>query len=198
MKKKKYLILFVLLCIPFTVLAMPKTMNILTEDRIITEVAQNSVTGDSYLNCAENIYLPYQIVYILRVIIQIIKVAIPVALIVVGMIDFAKVVIGKPDDQMKKSGKSFMSRIVAAVLIFLVVSIVEFVLPIVNSGESVMNCFACVVKDADSCKYVNITYPDPPVEPTPVPTPRPTPKPTPEPTVTPTVEPTPTTSLEEV
>lgn len=194
MKKKKYILLLFLLCIPCTVLAMPKSINILTETRIITEVAENSATANSYLNCAQDIFIPYQIVSILRAIIQIIKIVIPVVLIVFGMIDFAKVVIGKPEDQMKKSGKSFGSRIMAAVLIFLVVSIVEFVLPLINSGESVMNCFACVVKDADSCKYVDITYP---VTPTPVPTPRPTPVPTPDVTPVPTVEPTPTTSVEE-
>lgn len=194
MKKKKYILLLFLLCIPCAVLAMPKSINILTETRIITEVAENSATANSYLNCAQDIFIPYQIVSILRAIIQIIKIVIPVVLIVFGMIDFAKVVIGKPEDQMKKSGKSFGSRIMAAVLIFLVVSIVEFVLPLINSGESVMNCFACVVKDADSCKYVDITYP---VTPTPVPTPRPTPVPTPDVTPVPTVEPTPTTSVEE-
>ena len=160
--KRKYVYLFCLfLFIPVMIEAKPLVdyIPLLKENRIITEIAQSSVGSDSYLNCAENIFIPYQFVSLIRALIQIIKVGVPIILIVVGMLDFGKVVLGKPDEQMKKSWKNFSSRIVCAMFLFLVISVVEMGLPMVEAEDSVLNCFSCAVKDTSNCKYVDISYP---------------------------------------
>ena len=62
-------------------------------------------------------------------IIRWIKYIIPVAVIVLGMIDFIKATGSDKDDDMKKAQGRFVKRLIAAALIFLVPLLVEFILP---------------------------------------------------------------------
>ena len=62
-------------------------------------------------------------------IIKWIKYIIPVAVIVLGMLDFIKATGSDKDDEMKKAQGRFVKRLIAAALIFLVPLIIEFVLP---------------------------------------------------------------------
>ena len=55
------------------------------------------------------------------------KIVIPVLLIILGSIDFGKAVIAGKDDEIKKQSKSLAFRAVAAVIIFILPSIVKMV-----------------------------------------------------------------------
>ena len=57
-----------------------------------------------------------------------IKYIIPVAVIVLGILDFIKAVGADKDDEMKKAQGRFVKRLIAAALIFIVPFIIEFVL----------------------------------------------------------------------
>ena len=63
---------------------------------------------------------------------NIIKIAIPIILIIFGIIDFAKALFNGNDDQMKKTQMTFFKRIGIAILIFFVPTIVELLLNIAN------------------------------------------------------------------
>lgn len=168
-----------------------------TDDRIIEEIAKEEVTNSSYVSCSSEVYIPYQIVSVIRTIQVFIKIGIPILFIIMGMLDFGKVVLGKPDEEMKKVKKTFGSRLIAAVLVFLVVTIVEMVLPIINAGGDVLNCTKCIMLDDEHCQYMNISYPSTPQN-TPVAPPIPTKKPTPSPTGTPVPTETPVPSEEPI
>ena len=58
-----------------------------------------------------------------------IKYIIPVVVILFGIIDFIKATGSEKDDAMKKAQANFVKRLIAAALIFLVPSIIEFILP---------------------------------------------------------------------
>ena len=58
-----------------------------------------------------------------------IKYIIPVAVIVLGILDFIKATASDKDDDMKKAQGRFVKRLIAAALIFLVPLLIEFVLP---------------------------------------------------------------------
>lgn len=63
------------------------------------------------------------------------KIVIPMLLIVFGMMDVGKAVVGSKDDEIKKSLKSFAMRAMAAVVIFFIPSIVGLIMSAVaNSG----------------------------------------------------------------
>lgn len=198
MKKLNLFLIFCLLCIPLIVKAqtpLENSFSLLEDHRIITDVSSANVTDSSYLVCKEDAYIPYQIVRVVRSVISLIKYIVPILLILMGMMDFGKVVFGKPDEQMKKAKNSFIARLVAAVLVFLVIMVVQMVLGMVSTDDQNVNCLRCFVLDED-CRYVDISYPE--TEKTPTPTTRPKPTPTSSPTSTPTSTPTPSAPAQEV
>ena len=74
------------------------------------------------------------------------KIVIPIILIILGMIDLWKAVISSDDKAISKSAKSLLVRIVAAVCIFFVPTIVSFVIRIVDTSVDDKNevCAACI------------------------------------------------------
>jgi hypothetical protein len=56
-----------------------------------------------------------------------VKYIVPVLLIVLSMLDFIKAMAGEKDDELKKAQKHFTVRLIAAVLIFLIPFILEFI-----------------------------------------------------------------------
>ena len=72
-----------------------------------------------------------------------IKVFVPILLIVRGMIDLAKAVNEKSEDKIKEAQQKLIKRAIAAVLVFLVVSLVSVVMTIVGD-ESYKDCMTCI------------------------------------------------------
>lgn len=74
-----------------------------------------------------------RVIYFGKLIVDIVKIVIPIGLIIMGMIDFSKSVVTNDDGTQKKNMKLFMKRIIFAVLVFAVPWIVEFL--IINLGN---------------------------------------------------------------
>ena len=68
--------------------------------------------------------------------IPIIQILIPIALIVMGMIDFAKAMMAQRDDEMKKAQGMFIKRCLYAVAVFFVVTIVTLIFHLFSSAET--------------------------------------------------------------
>lgn len=66
--------------------------------------------------------------------INIVKIAIPIILIVMGMIDLAKAMMSADDGAMKKAQGSFVKKLIAGVCVFLVPTILNLVLSVVATG----------------------------------------------------------------
>ena len=69
---------------------------------------------------------------IIGYVIRIIWFGIPIALIILGSIDLGRAVINSKEDEVKKAKKSFINRLIYAVLVFAVVWIVTLVLGFVS------------------------------------------------------------------
>lgn len=91
-------------------------------------------------NC-ENI--PDQLTTITSSIILMIQIIVPILLIIYGMLDFAKVIISNKEDEIKGAYSLFFKRIIAAILVFLVVVLVKFVLDIFTADLS-SEAVACI------------------------------------------------------
>lgn len=92
---------------------------------------------------------------ITSVIILIIEVAVPVALIIFGMLDLGKAVIAQKDDDIKKGQSTFLKRLLAAALVFFVIFLVKIVIGLVASkdNENIVGCIDCFVHgNTDTCK----------------------------------------------
>ena len=67
------------------------------------------------------------------------KIIIPILLVVYGMLDVGKAVVGAKDDEIKKSLKSFAMRAAAAVVIFFIPSIVGLLLSVIDASTNSAN-----------------------------------------------------------
>lgn len=78
-----------------------------------------------------------------------IKIGVPIILIIVGMFDLAKAVTEKNEDKVKEAQKGLVSKAVAAVLVFLVVTIVGVLMSLVGTDKYKV-CMTCI-NDPGSC-----------------------------------------------
>ncbi len=79
-------------------------------------------------------------------IVSLIKIAIPILLIVLGMIDLGKAVVAQKEDEIKKAQTMFVKRLISAALVFFVVVIVQLVFNLVAKNEkNIWDCVSCFV-----------------------------------------------------
>lgn len=107
----------------------------------------------------------YPIIRLIKIFINLIRFAVPIALILFVTIDFVKAVIANNEDEMKKAQGIVVKRLIYAVAVFLVVSLVMLVMDIVAdvgasdlSGEdfdvrSWKSCWGCNSKS--ECKAID-------------------------------------------
>lgn len=81
------------------------------------------------------IAVPDNLFNLVATIIRIIKIVVPILLIIWGMLDFAKSVVAKKEEDIKKYQKAFISRLISAVLVFLVITIVQLVVNLLAGVE---------------------------------------------------------------
>lgn len=73
-----------------------------------------------------------------------IRIAVPIILIVFGMIDFFRATFSDNEDNMKKDRERFIKRIIAAIIVFIVPMFVHLVLTVANSVWGYINPETCV------------------------------------------------------
>ena len=74
--------------------------------------------------------------YLIHTAIILLKIAIPVLLIIFGMLDFGKGVIAGKEDEIKSGQHIFIRRVISAVLVFFVVTIVQALIQFVDDKNS--------------------------------------------------------------
>ena len=83
--------------------------------------------------------IPGELVSVIYTIYTLIKVAVPLLLILFGMIDLGKAVISQKEDDIKKQQSLFVKRLIAAALVFFVFAIVQLLVNLVDDGDY-MSC----------------------------------------------------------
>lgn len=74
-------------------------------------------------------------------VIVLIKIAVPVILVILGMLDFAKGVIASKEDEIKKGQQTFIKRLIAAAFVFFIITIVQLVMGLISKEDnSFWNC----------------------------------------------------------
>lgn len=86
----------------------------------------------SVLTSCAGIDIPDGIFNLVHYIILLIQVVVPILLIIWGMLDFAKGVIGGDEDKIKAGQKTFIQRLITAIIVFLVVAVVKLVVNVVS------------------------------------------------------------------
>lgn len=79
---------------------------------------------------------------------SIVKILIPILIIAFGIIDFFKAMIASKDDEIKKSSRSLMLRVIAGVIIFFIPTIVHLVFLLIddwsNYETDYSQCSLCI------------------------------------------------------
>ena len=105
----------------------------------------------------DGVLVPNELFNVVSTIIKVIRIAVPILLIIFGMIDFAKSVIAKSEDNIKKYRKQFIARVISAIIVFLIVHFVQLTVSLVSSVEDTTNENGQTVSDVWSCskKFIN-------------------------------------------
>ena len=105
----------------------------------------------------EGILVPNAMFNVVATIVKLIKIAVPILLIIWGMLDFTKSVIAKKEDDIKKYQKAFVSRLISALVVFLLIFVVQFAVNLISGVEDKSNADGQTVSDIWSCskKFIN-------------------------------------------
>ena len=90
------------------------------------------------------VMVPDTIANLVSTIYTLIKVAVPLLLILFGMIDLGKAVISQKEDDIKKQQNVFVKRLIAAALVFFVFAIVQLLVNLVDDGNS-WSCVKAII-----------------------------------------------------
>lgn len=74
---------------------------------------------------------------------NIVKIVVPIIVIGLGIVDIAKAVFASNDDDMKKAQKTFIKRLIIAVIIFFSPILVNFVIDVTNEAAGFANSDTC-------------------------------------------------------
>ena len=99
-----------------------------------------------------------KIVDVVHVIILAIQIFVPIVLVIFGMLDLAKAVMGQKEDEIKKGQQTFIKRIIAAAIVFFVITIVKMVLSFLAGGTekgSIYQCVNCFIEGSGSTACAN-------------------------------------------
>lgn len=93
---------------------------------------------------------------ILGYVLLVFKIVIPILLIIFGMIDLGKAVIASKEDEIKKATGSLVRRAIAAVIIFLLPTLISFIMTIVggfssDAKEDFDVCKSCITSPGGEC-----------------------------------------------
>ena len=134
----------------------------------IDEVYNNYDPNASKVSCGSFTNIPEVFPKSVSIIITIIQIAVPIVLVILGMMDLLKSLSASKEDEMNKARNLFFKRLIAAVLLFFVFAIVKILISAVAKNDnnliSCMNCFIrgkCNQNVTDqnrwSCKLDNYT-----------------------------------------
>ena len=137
---------------------MKKNKSIKLLVAIITLAMPQIVFATKYIVCDNDKKIPYVFASMVSTFITIIKIAVPILLVISGMISFFKVAsASNVDDEMKKAKSKLINSIIAAVIIFFVFSIVNFAVSLVaGTNNKFMKCVECFI-NTDKCQTTEET-----------------------------------------
>ena len=109
-----------------------------------------------YVVCGNDNKMPLLLAQLISTLMTIVKIFIPILLVISGMISFFKVTFSiNVEDEMKKAKNKLINNIIAAIIIFFVISIINFAVSlVVGANNNVMSCVYCLI-NPDKCEQID-------------------------------------------
>ena len=115
----------------------------------------NVAFATKYIVCGNDRHIPYAFADIFSIIIVIIRIIVPILIVIMGMVSYLKIVMsGKAEEDMKKGLKQLINSVLAAIVIFFIVSIINFAIGLTaGKDNSASACISCLVSP-EKCKSI--------------------------------------------
>lgn len=157
MKKVYLLLLLLLLLVPFSVFAdcndcaypncsdcgcVPSSNG---ENKCVYNNIDNNVT---FKSCGDNLLtnIPPTVTDITKLVYNIVQVVVPIVLVLFGSLDLVKAIIAGKEDDIKKHQRTFIKRLISAVIIFFIFSAVKLVVSLsADNSEGIIKCAECFI-----------------------------------------------------
>lgn len=114
-----------------------------------------SPNGLTYLKCGDAYDIPEIVPTISSYAVNILKTATPIILIAVAIIQLVKAIASSKEDDIKKAQGSLIKKIIAAVLVFFVITIAQFVMLKFAADDvekgNLSNCLSCFLNGKSKC-----------------------------------------------
>lgn len=112
----------------------------------LINLLDSPISGTTYSCGPSNFQFDGQLPAIVHTVILIIQIAIPIILIIFGMLDLGKAVMAQKEDEIKKGQQTFIKRLIAAAIVFFVIAIVKLLVNVIGSNnEDISSCINCFV-----------------------------------------------------
>ncbi len=92
---------------------------------------------------------------VISVIVTVIKIGVPILLVILGMLDLGKAVMAQKEDEIKKGQSLFIKRLIAAILVFLVVFVVQIAVRFIAKDDKakISSCVSCFINGNYTDEY---------------------------------------------
>lgn len=99
------------------------------------------ILAGTTVDCSSTDSTIVQVIAIVRLVMNVICIAVPIVMIVLGSIDLFKAVTSSKDEEIKKRQSTLIKRIIAGVLVFLVPTIVSLLMNLLGTGNNWATCW---------------------------------------------------------
>lgn len=122
-----------------------------------------SNNGLTYLKCGDASDIPEIVPELTGYAVTLLKTVAPIVLIIMSIIQLVKSITAAKEDEIKKAQGTLVKRLIIAVLLFFVVTIVQFVmLKVSDSNEkgNLSSCLSCFLNGSSDSKCGSVYYKD--------------------------------------
>lgn len=118
---------------------------------LLTMGSYIKVSAATYVDCGKIKHLPYKVLELSNFVVDVMQVAVPVILVLMGTIDLVKAVASQKEDEIKKSQGVFIKRLIMGALVFFVIVIVKLLISVIGNTDGIWGCVECFVDSASKC-----------------------------------------------
>lgn len=116
----------------------------------VEETTYNNFDGSAVYSCGDGMVenIPTSLPKVIHIVYNVIQIAVPIILVIFGMLDLFKGIMAQKDDEIKKGQKVFIKRLIVAAIIFFVFGIVKFVVSLIGDDtEGIIDCMDCFINE---------------------------------------------------
>ena len=119
---------------------------------LLTLFTSINVNAATYVSCGKIRNLPYKVLELSNFVVDVMQVAVPIILVLMGTIDLVKAVASQKDDEIKKSQSVFIKRLIMGALVYFVFVIVKLLISVIGNTDGIWGCVECFIDNASKCK----------------------------------------------